>query len=101
VCGGSCTPRTCAQQNIECGPAGDGCGNVLQCGDCTAPLTCGGGGVPGRCGASSCTPRTCAQLNIECGPAGDGCGGLLNCGTCLNGGICGGDGVPGRCSGIN
>ncbi len=22
-----CTPRTCAAQNIECGPAGDGCGN--------------------------------------------------------------------------
>ena len=40
----SCTPITCADQNIGCGPAGDGCGNELQCGPCTPPLTCGGGG---------------------------------------------------------
>jgi hypothetical protein len=49
-CGPSCVPRTCQQQNIACGPAGDGCGNLLDCGTCTSPDTCGGGGVPGQCG---------------------------------------------------
>ncbi|HSQ64556.1 MAG TPA: hypothetical protein VLM85_15135, partial [Polyangiaceae bacterium] len=39
----SCTPLTCAQQNVQCGPAGDGCGNLLNCGPCVAPQTCGGG----------------------------------------------------------
>ena len=29
-----CQPESCASQNIACGPAGDGCGNVLQCGSC-------------------------------------------------------------------
>ena len=73
----TCTPRSCAQQNIGCGPAGDGCGNELQCGPCAPPQTCGGGGVSGQCGntdATACVPLTCAQQNIGCGPAGDGCG---------------------------
>ena len=48
----SCTPITCASQNINCGPAGDGCGNEIpSCGTCTPPQTCGGGGTPGQCGA--------------------------------------------------
>jgi hypothetical protein len=34
----SCTPLTCAQQNIGCGPAGDGCGGALDCGLCMPPL---------------------------------------------------------------
>jgi hypothetical protein len=46
---GSCTPLTCAQQGIQCGSAPDGCGGTLQCGSCTAPEICGGGGVPGVC----------------------------------------------------
>ncbi len=94
----SCTPRTCAQQNLACGPAGDGCGGVLDCGNCQAGQTCGGGGVPGQCGGGqTCTPRTCAQQNLECGPAGNGCGGVLDCGTCTPPLTCGGGGVPGRC----
>jgi hypothetical protein len=96
----SCTPRTCTQQNIGCGPAGDGCGNEISCGACTPPATCGGGGVAGQCGypdAASCTPLTCAQQNIGCGPAGDGCGNEISCGTCPSGQACGGGGVPGQC----
>jgi hypothetical protein len=96
----TCTPLTCAQQNITCGPAGDGCGGSLNCGNCVAPQTCGGGGVGGQCGypdAGSCTPKTCAQLNINCGPAGDGCGGSLNCGNCTAPQTCGGGGVYGQC----
>jgi hypothetical protein len=37
-------------QGIACGPAGDGCGNEIQCGTCTSPDTCGGGGTAGQCG---------------------------------------------------
>jgi hypothetical protein len=97
---GVCTPLTCAQQNITCGSAGDGCGGTLQCGSCSAPDTCGGGGVPGQCGypdGGTCTPITCAQQSISCGPAGDGCGGLLQCGTCTAPQTCGGGGMPGMC----
>ncbi len=47
---GVCCPLTCMQLGYSCGPAGDGCGNLLDCGTCTAPQTCGGGGTPGVCG---------------------------------------------------
>jgi hypothetical protein len=98
--GGACTPLSCSVQNITCGPAGDGCGNELMCGTCTPPQTCGGGGVPGQCGApdaGSCMPTSCAQQNIDCGPAGDGCGNELMCGVCTSPQSCGGGGVPGQC----
>lgn len=48
--GGSCPRETCQQQGIQCGVAGDGCGGQINCGTCTPPTTCGGGGVPGQCG---------------------------------------------------
>jgi hypothetical protein len=100
--GSSCTPETCAQQNITCGPAGDGCGNLIAggCGVCTPPGTCGGGGVASQCpGTQGCTPRTCQELGFTCGPAGDGCGNLIagGCGTCSPPETCGGGGVAGQC----
>ena len=97
--GGStvCIPQTCADQNRACGPAGDGCGNLLECGMCVAPQTCGGGGIMGQCGGTVCMPETCASQNLSCGPAGDGCGGQLMCGTCTAPLTCGGGGVPGKC----
>lgn len=88
---------TCAQAGVQCGPIGNGCGGILQCGDCAAPDTCGGGGVAGVCGHVPCKGKTCADLGINCGPAGDGCGAQLDCGTCSNGESCGGGGVPGKC----
>jgi hypothetical protein len=93
----TCVPRTCAELGLQCGPASDGCGNLLHCGDCPPGQTCGGGGIPGVCGAPSCKPLTCSMLGIECGPAGDGCGNLLHCGECPPGQTCGGGGVPGVC----
>jgi hypothetical protein len=99
--GGHCTPETCASQNVDCGSVSDGCGNLIDCGVCVAPLSCGGGGVAGQCGApdagTRCEARSCAEQNIECGPAGDGCGNLLNCGSCTHGAMCGGGGVSGKC----
>jgi hypothetical protein len=97
-----CTPLTCAQQNIGCGPAGDGCGHQIDCGTCTPPLTCGGGGVFAQCGevdAAPCVPETCAEQNISCGPAADGCGDVLDCGSCVAPATCGGGGSPGVCGG--
>jgi len=92
-----CVPLTCAQQGLACGAAGDGCGKLLDCGTCTPPQTCGGGGTPGQCGAPNCTPTTCAKANANCGIIGDGCGGTLNCGTCIAPQTCGGGGVPFQC----
>jgi hypothetical protein len=87
-----CTPTTCAQQGIQCGLIADGCGGdgcgggVLQCGTCPAGQTCGGGGMPGKCGA--CTD-TCAH-SVDCGPAAPLClhDGVTGCNTCV--GNCGG-----------
>jgi len=82
----SCVALTCADQNVRCGPASDGCGNVLDCGMCAPPETCGGGGVPGQCGGlpegGVCQPLDCTQQGVSCGPVGDGCGNLLACGMC-------------------
>jgi hypothetical protein len=99
--GGACTPKTCQEQGLTCGAAGDGCGNLIAggCGGCPPPMTCGAGGVSGQCaGTEGCIPSTCAQQNIACGPAGDGCGGqIASCGTCAFPDTCGGGGVAGQC----
>ncbi|MGZ6067457.1 MAG: hypothetical protein ACXWVM_33965 [Polyangiales bacterium] len=103
VCGkpttGPCVPLTCSAIGAKCGPAGDGCGNIIDCGTCVAPETCGGGGVAGECGKPACTPTTCATLGYNCGLAADGCGGILDCGTCIAPSVCGGDGIANHCSG--
>ncbi len=97
----TCTPLTCANYPANtCGTQSDGCGGLTQdCGQCVAPQTCGGGGVPSQCGtpdAGTCQQLTCQQQGITCGPAGDGCGGLIpSCGTCPTGQTC----VGGQCIG--
>ena len=96
----TCVPLNCTEQGISCGPAGDGCGNLIQCGDCTPPATCGGSGVHGVCGTPTCVPATCASQNFNCGEQGDGCGGTLDCGTCTPPQDCGGGGTPGQCGGL-
>src|SRR5471030_648441 len=61
----TCGLTSCSQQNAMCGPIGDGCGGAIDCGSCTTPESCGGGGTLFTCGGTgsggSCTPRTCAQ----------------------------------------
>jgi hypothetical protein len=97
---GSCKPLTCKDLGINCGPAGDGCGGKIECGTCTAPETCGGGGKPSVCGGTAgCVKKTCSDLKIDCGPAGDGCGGeITTCGTCKSPEFCGGGGAS-KCGG--
>ncbi len=92
-----CQPRTCGDIGAECGPQADGCGNIIQCGTCTAPAFCGGGG-PSKCGSAGgdggvCTPKTCTDLAAQCGPQGDGCGNVIQCGDCAGLEFCGGGGA--------
>jgi hypothetical protein len=105
--GGVCVPKTCASYpTATCGQQSDGCGALTtDCGGCTSPQFCGGGG-PGLCGGNMptgpdggplmCVPATCATLGNPCGQQGDGCGGLLTCTTCVSPATCGGGG-PNRC----
>ncbi len=76
MCGGSdtadagavvstCVPMTCDDIQASCGMIADGCGNMVDCGDCTLPETCGGGGETFQCGQPTCVPQTCAQLGFD------------------------------------
>jgi hypothetical protein len=99
--GTPCTPLTCDQATGRlCGRIGDGCGRLLDCGDCTGGMACGAGGTPNVCAKApgTCTPLTCDQAGGRyCGKIGDGCGRPLDCGDCPTGQTCGGDGTPGVC----
>ena len=93
-----CTPTTCAAEGIECGPAGDGCGNLLQCGTLRHGAVRAAAAAPGKCGTTDdLHAATCAAQGIQCGQAGDGCGNALDCGNCPTGQICGLSG-PGKCA---
>jgi hypothetical protein len=62
-----CIPLTCAQQGITCGPAGDGCGGLLDCGPCPP---------------NDCIPRTCPTNDNTCQILPDNCGKVIYCGAC-------------------
>jgi hypothetical protein len=99
---GVCAPKTCGQLGTNCGPVADGCGGLVDCGKCTAPQACGGGGKANVCGGGGgpCVAKTCADVGADCGPIGDGCGGVIaSCGSCAAPAICGGAGVPSKCGG--
>jgi hypothetical protein len=91
-----CKPRTCGDVGANCGPIADGCGGLVDCGTCTAPDTCGGGGTPNVCG-NYCTRTTCGAVGANCGIIADGCGGTLDCGDCTAPAVCGGGGTPNIC----
>jgi hypothetical protein len=89
--------------SANCNQLADGCGNLVSI--CAANLlcdratqgTCGGGGIPFRCGTGgTCKPVTCKELNYDCGQYGDGCTGFIDCGACKSPDICGGGGFN-RC----
>ncbi len=98
-----CTPLTCASQHATCGPVGNGCGEILQCGACPSGQAC----VAGSCTSGGCTPKTCAQQGFACGSQGDGCGNAISCGNCPSGdtctsGVCGtGACTPKTCAALN
>jgi len=66
-----CTPTTCAAQGKNCGTIPDGCGGTLTCGVCTAPQTCGGGGVANVCGVGAPAPATALLTLTATGRAGE------------------------------
>ncbi len=49
-----CTPGCPA--NLDCGPFVDECGTTQDCGKCSPPKVCGGGGVPNQCGVPQPLP---------------------------------------------
>jgi hypothetical protein len=90
VRGGStanCKPTTCAAQGAACGSIPDGCngmygsGGTIDCGGCTAPDTCGGGGVANQCGCAD-NGLACSNAGQVCGTHVDNCGQEVSCGTC-------------------
>jgi hypothetical protein len=66
----------------NCGTASDGCGDLMSCGTCESPETCGGGGEAGHCGA--CVPTDCGALGAVCGSHPDNCGGTIDCDNSYN-----------------
>lgn len=59
--GGGCIPKTCSDLGYDCGANEDGCGGSIDCGTCTSPAYCGGGGSvsadPGRRMRTVAMPR--------------------------------------------
>ncbi len=53
----TCTPTGCSAQNVTCGPVGDGCGNIIQCGSCPANDSCIAGQCVPTCTAAQGVPR--------------------------------------------
>jgi hypothetical protein len=99
-----CTPNvvSCTAGAFQyCGKIGDGCGGIMECGDCPAGQVCGGAGVRGLCGGGpDCKPVSCDSPGGRfCGQIGDGCGKMLDCGDCPGTMVCGGAGTPNLCGG--
>jgi hypothetical protein len=86
--------KTCPNGQNCGGSSPDGCGGMIDCGTCTAPQTCGGGGTTNVCGctvvagtsaADVCQPGTPSMYG-NCGGYQDNCGntnpGMYECGSC-------------------
>ena len=87
ACGGASNTCQCVpiSQNVacsgKCGSVSNGCGAMYDCGGCSQPETCNGGGVANVCG---CTPvsKATACGSRNCGTASNACGSNYSCGTC-------------------
>jgi hypothetical protein len=69
---GCCERTTCQEAGATCGTIEDGCGLTLECGTCEEPLTCGGDGVPNRCGCVPGAVPGCCRVDADCDD-GDHC----------------------------
>lgn len=79
--------QACTNQGKNCDWVADGCGGVINCGNCTGQTTCGLGG-PNVCG-ENCKSKSCNQMSKNCGVFYDACGTLYDCGSCKPGDFCG------------
>ena len=101
-----CVPASCQGAGVACGPAPDGCGGTLACGDCEGTAMCQGGacvaeGCEDPCGplwSESCAGSTGTKV---CAPDPSGVcpdlGPFVSCGwgaTCTGGACQGGCPVP-------
>lgn len=89
-----CAPLTCTDPTSTsgsgqfCGTISNACGATISCGACPQGETCGGGGVPFRCGTSpECAGKQCGRIVNACGSA------VFECGTCAGDQECGADGL--------
>lgn len=70
----SCTPATCQQLGIQCGPASNGCGGTLQCGTCSS----------GTCDQGICDGGTATStVGAPCTRDADCTGGVLAEAFCI------------------
>ncbi len=95
----SCEPKTCKELKKDCGPVADGCGDVVDCGECGSGEECGLEEA-NKCTtiADLCQPQSKEEAcaGKECGVEGDGCGDTYDCGTCGDGEACGAE-APFQC----
>jgi hypothetical protein len=93
----SCALVTCEDLEAQCGLMSDGCGSMLDCGQCLENEECGIE-TPNQCTDTSCEASDCTSANAECGTIDDGCGRMLDCGAC-EGTSCGVV-APNRCGAV-
>ncbi|HET9956778.1 MAG TPA: hypothetical protein VFQ61_19920 [Polyangiaceae bacterium] len=93
--GNACVPHTCESLGTSCGTVADGCGEILNCGECEADGLCGLLS-PNVCATPDDLSTLCQPLskkeacaNKQCGIEGDGCGNVYECGDCPQGEACG------------
>ncbi|MFH1131517.1 MAG: hypothetical protein V1754_09285, partial [Pseudomonadota bacterium] len=95
ICEPVCTPDEAsiicadanANQGVECGFISDGCGGVVDCGNCPEGLFCGVRGVANRCEIPE-KPSECIAQGKNCGKITSACGGEVECGECDPGDVC-------------
>ena len=85
--GRPCVPVTACSKG-QCGTITDGCSGKLDCGNCTAPESCGGAGTTSQCGCTRKTKEDACGAR-QCGSVQDVCGGApIDCGSCAAGKGC-------------
>ena len=94
-----CAFVTCEEMVAPCGIMDDGCGGMLDCGQCLENEECGIE-IPNQCTNTSCEASDGESANAECGTIDNGCGRTIDCGLCDDGDPCGVV-VPNRCGSVD
>jgi hypothetical protein len=90
-----CEPKTCEELEKNCGKVADGCGEIIECGECEGGHVCGFK-TANVCSTDDDIDDLCMKVSEEdacdgkeCGVEGDGCGGTYECGECGRDEACG------------
>ena len=79
--GATCVPVTCSSAGAQCGEIVDKCGGKVDCGACSPPNNCGGGGTANQCGSSAVGACGNGAVSSQCT-----CGSsVVNSGFCCGG----------------